>query len=158
MKMFSRGAWRSTAETAEVRNPFDGSVVDAVPVADAAEVDAALTVLADGAAVMRAMNPRDRADILRRASEKIAADPRPWGERICAEGGKPIRDATGEANRAAETLRLCATEAERIGGEVLPDPMLLRTESGRAGLHPPRAVRGRGGGHAVQLPAEPRLP
>ena len=120
MQFFSRGEWRSAETTAEVRNPFDGSVVDTVPVADAAEVDAALTVLTDGAAAMRAMSPRDRADILRRTSEKIAADPRPWGERICAEGGKPIRDAAGEANRAAETLRLCATEAERIGGEVLP--------------------------------------
>ena len=119
-KFFSRGAWRTAAASAEVVNPYDGGVIDAVPVADAAEVDAALTVLTAGAKVMRAKNPRERAAILNRASDRIAADPRPWGERIAREGGKPIRDAVGEANRAAETLRLSAIEAERIGGEVLP--------------------------------------
>ena len=120
MKLFSRGAWRSTANTAEVLNPYDGRVLDTVPVADAAEVDAAFAVLTDGARTMRAMNPRDRAAILSKASDRLAADPRAWGERICAEGGKPITEALGEARRAAETLRLCAIEAERIGGEVLP--------------------------------------
>ena len=120
MKLFSRGGWRSSAATAEVRHPFDGSVVDTVPRADAAEVDAALAVLTDGAKTMRAMPPRDRAAVLNRASDRIAADPRPWGERIAREGGKPVTEAVGEANRAAETLRLCATEAGRIGGDVLP--------------------------------------
>ena len=118
--LFSRGAWRTPGEPAEVTNPYDGGVLATVPTADAAEVDAALAVLTDGAKRMRAMNPRDRAAILRRASERIAAEAQAWGARICAEGGKPIREAVGEANRAAETLRLCAIEAERIGGEVLP--------------------------------------
>ena len=118
--MFSRGDWRTTGAAAEVRNPFDGSVIETIPIADAGEIDAALAVLVDGAKTMRAMNPRDRAAILRRASERIAADPRPWGERICAEGGKAIAHAAGEAERAAETLRLSAIEAERIGGDVLP--------------------------------------
>ena len=118
--LFSRGSWRTPGEPAEVANPFDGAVIDAVPTADAAEVDAVLSVLVGGAKGMRAMNPRDRAAILNRASARIAADARSWGERIRAEGGKPISEAVGEANRAAETLRLCAIEAERIGGDVLP--------------------------------------
>ena len=120
MKLFSRGSWRDGAGTAEVTNPYTGEACETVATADAAEADAALGTLTDGAATMRAMNPRDRAAILRRASEKIAADPRPWGERIAREGGKPVTEAVGEANRAAETLRLCAIEAERLGGDVLP--------------------------------------
>ena len=118
--MFSRGEWRTTDAAAEVGNPFDGAVLETVPVADAAEVGAALAVLTDGARTMRTMNPRDRATVLNRASDRLAADPRPWGERIAREGGKPIGEAVGEATRAAETLRLCAIEAESIGGEVLP--------------------------------------
>ncbi|NNJ25585.1 aldehyde dehydrogenase family protein [Alienimonas chondri] len=118
--LFSRGDWRTPGEPTEVVNPFDGAVIDTVPTADAAEVDAALGVLTDGAGAMRAMNPRDRAAILFHASDQIAADAEEWGARICAEGGKPITEAIGEAKRAAETLRLSAIEAERIGGEVLP--------------------------------------
>ncbi|MFH5806778.1 aldehyde dehydrogenase family protein [Alienimonas sp. DA493] len=118
--LFSRGDWRPPGEPSEVTSPYDGSVLDTVPTADAAEVDAALATLTEGAKAMRAMSPRDRAQILDAASDRIAAHPREWGERICAEGGKPITEAVGEAKRAVETLRLSAIEAERLGGEVVP--------------------------------------
>ena len=118
--LFSRGNWHAGAGTAEVTNPHTGEPFDTVAVADAAAVDATLATLTEGAKTMRAMGPRDRAAILNRAADRIAADPRPWGERIAREGGKPITQAVGEATRAAETLRLSAVEAERIGGEVLP--------------------------------------
>ena len=36
------------------------------------------------------------------------------------EEGKPIKEATTEAARAAETMELSAEEAKRLGGEVLP--------------------------------------
>ncbi|QDT17923.1 aldehyde dehydrogenase family protein [Alienimonas californiensis] len=118
--LFSHGDWRTPGKPSEVTNPYDGAVIDTVPTADAAEVDAALATLTDGAKAMRAMNPRDRAAILFHASDAIAANPEEWGRRICAEGGKPIGEAVGEANRAVETLRLSAIEAERLGGEVVP--------------------------------------
>ena len=42
MKMFCAGKWVDTAEKLNVNNPYDGSVVDTVPRATAADVDAAL--------------------------------------------------------------------------------------------------------------------
>ena len=42
MKMFVAGKWVDKSEKIEVRNPFDGSVVDTVPKADAGDVDKAL--------------------------------------------------------------------------------------------------------------------
>ena len=43
-----------------------------------------------------------------------------WPRLLALELGKPLRDGRGEAVRAAETLAVCAAEARRIGGEVLP--------------------------------------
>ncbi|MFO1540927.1 MAG: aldehyde dehydrogenase family protein [Chloroflexota bacterium] len=42
------------------------------------------------------------------------------GRTIAREAGKPIRDALGEVDRAILTFRLGASEAERLGGEVMP--------------------------------------
>ena len=42
MKMFVAGKWCDKAEKLEVRNPFDQSIVDTVPKADAADVERAL--------------------------------------------------------------------------------------------------------------------
>ncbi len=39
MKMFVAGQWLDKSEKSEVHNPYDGSVVDTVPKADAGDVD-----------------------------------------------------------------------------------------------------------------------
>ena len=49
MKMFVAGNWCDKAEKLEVRNPFDQSIVDAVPKADAADVERALAGAVEGA-------------------------------------------------------------------------------------------------------------
>lgn len=118
--LFSRGRWHAPGEPSAVVNPYDGRPLDEVPTADAAEVDAALATLSEGAKTMRALPPRDRAALLRRASAGVTERADDLAATLCAESGKPIREARGEVARAAETLRLSAAEAERIGGEVLP--------------------------------------
>ena len=39
---------------------------------------------------------------------------------LALELGKPVKDGRGEIDRVADTLAVCAAEARRIGGEVLP--------------------------------------
>ena len=39
MKMYIAGEWIDKAETMDVVNPYDGSVVDTVPRGDAADID-----------------------------------------------------------------------------------------------------------------------
>ena len=48
MKMFVAGRWVDTPSEIEVKNPFDGSVIDTVPKADAADVEAALAGAVQG--------------------------------------------------------------------------------------------------------------
>ncbi len=49
MKMFVAGQWLDKSEKSEVHNPYDGSVVDTVPKADASDVDRALAAAVEGA-------------------------------------------------------------------------------------------------------------
>ena len=64
--------------------------------------------------------PATRADVLDRAAG-IARDRRDDIARLLAlELGKPVKDGAGELDRVAETFAVCAAEARRIDGEVLP--------------------------------------
>ena len=52
MKNFVAGQWIDKAKKIEVTNPFDNSVIDAVPKADAGDLEKALAFAERGAKVM----------------------------------------------------------------------------------------------------------
>jgi glyceraldehyde-3-phosphate dehydrogenase (NADP+) len=118
--MFLRGQWQDKAEKIEVRNPFDGSLVDTVPSAAASDMEAAVAGAVEGAAVMRRMPGYDRWQILTRAAELMRQRVDDLGRTISLEEGKTFAEGKGEAQRATETMQLSAEEAKRISGEVLP--------------------------------------
>jgi glyceraldehyde-3-phosphate dehydrogenase (NADP+) len=120
MKIFFAGEWRTTDKALEVTNPFDGSVIDTVPVASAGDVDRALETLVEGAALMRKMTPHDRSVILRRASELIHKHEQELGRTISSEEGKILAEGVMEAGRARETMEVSAEEAKRLTGEMIP--------------------------------------
>jgi delta 1-pyrroline-5-carboxylate dehydrogenase len=55
IKMYINGKWVAKDQTAPVFNPYDQSVVDTVPRANAADVDLAITSAIRGAKAMGAM-------------------------------------------------------------------------------------------------------
>src|SRR5262245_1852342 len=120
MRIFYAGQWRDRDQKIEVRNPYDGSVVDTVPQATVTDVDAAIAAAVEGAAVMRKLPPYERFQILRRAADAMFARKDELGRLISLEEGKTLAEGTFEASRAAETIELSAEEAKRLGGEVLP--------------------------------------
>lgn len=65
------------------------------------------------------MSTRQRMDILLNVVERILNEREEIAQIISSEGVKTISEARREARRAAETLRLCAEEARRIGGTTL---------------------------------------
>jgi glyceraldehyde-3-phosphate dehydrogenase (NADP+) len=118
--MYIGAEWIGTADTIEVRNPFDGSLVDTVPRAGEAEVAAALASAARGAKVMGALSARERARILHKTAELLEARAEEFARLITCESGKVISEARVEVARATETITLSAEEARRITGETLP--------------------------------------
>lgn len=119
MEFFVLGQWHDKPEKIEVRSPFDGTVVDTVPRADADDVAAALAGAVEGAAVMRRLPGHERWKILDRAAALMQARADDLGELISREEGKTLAEGRFEASRAAETMQLSAEEAKRLGGEVL---------------------------------------
>ena len=68
MKMFLAGQWVDRKERSEVRNPFDGTVIDTVPKANAEDVEQALAAAVEGAKIMRRMPGYERYRILHHAA------------------------------------------------------------------------------------------
>ncbi len=120
MKMHVDGEWVDRSEKIEVRNPFDGTVVDTVPRSEERDVQAALAAAARGAEIMAAMPGYERYIILHKAAELMEERVEEFGRTITLEEGKAIAEGRGEAARAAETITLSAEEAKRLCGETLP--------------------------------------
>jgi glyceraldehyde-3-phosphate dehydrogenase (NADP+) len=120
MKMFFAGQWRDKSDHIKVLNPYDGTVIDTVPKAEAEDVDRALAGAMEGARSMRSMPGYDRYQILRRAANLIRERSEKLGRLISTEEGKTLAEGIFEVSRAAETMELSAEEAKRICGETLP--------------------------------------
>ena len=119
MKMYIAGEWVDKAETMDVVNPYDGSVVDTVPKGAAADIDRAIDSAERGAKVMAAMSAHERYEIIHRAADLMLERLDDLGRTITLEEGKVLAEGMGEASRAQETIVLSAEEAKRLTGETL---------------------------------------
>ena len=120
MLMYVAGEWRGADREEEVRNPYDGEIVDTVPVATAADAEAALVAAVDGARTMRALSSWERSEILRRAAGLVETSLPDLARTIALEVGKPLLEAMNEAKRIPELLRVSASEGARMHGETVP--------------------------------------
>jgi acyl-CoA reductase-like NAD-dependent aldehyde dehydrogenase len=120
MKNFIAGQWIDKPKKIEVRNPFDDTVLDTVPRADASDLERALAFAERGAKIMAKLSAYERWKILRKAADLIAARNDEFGRTISLEEGKIIAEGRGEANRAVETMMGSAEEAKRLHGETVP--------------------------------------
>lgn len=120
MKNFVAGAWIDKVKKIEVTNPFDNSVIGAVPKADAGDLEKALAFAERGAKVMAKLSSYERWKILRKAADMMAERNEELGQIISQEEGKIIAEGRGEAMRAVETMMGSAEEAKRLHGETVP--------------------------------------
>ena len=73
MKMYVVGQWIDKSQKIEVRNSYDGSVIDTVPRAESADIERALQSAERGARAMAKLTSYERWKILRRAADLMAA-------------------------------------------------------------------------------------
>jgi acyl-CoA reductase-like NAD-dependent aldehyde dehydrogenase len=114
------GRWRDGEEFEDVRDPYRGDVVARAPVSSLQDLNDALAAAHTAKKDMAAMPGYERAALLRRAADTITARAEDIGRAMALESGKALRDSVFEAQRCADTLRLCAEEAVRIQGEHVP--------------------------------------
>jgi acyl-CoA reductase-like NAD-dependent aldehyde dehydrogenase len=116
------GQWMAarSGETEEVRSPFDGSVVGEVPTAGPEEVELSLQAAERGAATWRRTPAHERMRILLRAAELADERTAQIAVTLSAENGKTITEATLEAGRSGDLIRLSAFEGTQLYGDTLP--------------------------------------
>src|SRR3954462_5510523 len=113
------GAW-SLGETEEVQSPYDGTVVGVVPTGGLDDVDAVLSAAERGAETWRRTPAHERMRILLRAADLADERTADIARVIRAENGKTITEATVEAGRSGDLIRLSAFEGAHLYGESLP--------------------------------------
>ena len=118
-KLLAAGEWLETGEWAEVKSPYDGSVVGRVAQGDEALVKRAIEV-ANEAFEATDFPQHERAKVLDRAAELVAERRDELAATIAAEAGKPIKTATVEAERCVSTLEFSAVEARKLTGGTVP--------------------------------------
>ncbi len=120
MKMLLAGQWVDREKTIDVRDPFDGSLIDTVPAATPDDVETALAAADAARAAARALSTYERSRILLGAAETVAQNLEDFAVTIAREGSKTIREARKEARRCVNTLTISGEEAKRLIGETIP--------------------------------------
>jgi glyceraldehyde-3-phosphate dehydrogenase (NADP+) len=120
MKMYLGGQWVDRDERIEVRDPYDGSLIDTVPAATPADVETALAAAFAAKETARRMTTYERATVLLRAAQIVGENLEDYARTIAHEGSKTIREARKEARRCVNTLTISGEEAKRLLGETIP--------------------------------------
>ncbi|MBN7761795.1 NAD-dependent succinate-semialdehyde dehydrogenase [Nitratireductor aquibiodomus] len=120
LHLYIGGEWRKTADDLPVVNPATEQEIGRLPHADIADLDDALGAAQEGFRVWSRTAPRDRADIILRASALMRERQEEIAQSITAEHGKPLSQARLEVIRGCEFLEWDAGEAVRTYGRVIP--------------------------------------
>lgn len=123
-RLFIGGIWKTASDKSDfpVHDPSTGDTLafmsDATP-EDALE---ALACASAAQATWAQVSPGTRADILRRAFERLLADADKFAHIIALEMGKSLEQAHGEVRYAADFLRWFSEEAVRVHGRYQTAP------------------------------------
>jgi acyl-CoA reductase-like NAD-dependent aldehyde dehydrogenase len=124
----------AAGERMAVVYPYTGEAFATVSVATAADVERAVGAAeAASREHLRGMPAHERARLLARTGEVIAAHREEFTDAIAREAGKPLKDVAIEAGRGGELFALAAGETRDINGELLPMDA-IRGGEGRWGM------------------------
>jgi len=126
-QMFINGEWVGAAsgKTYEVRNPANGELVDTVPFAGEADVNAAVQAAQAAFSGWAAMSPDDRASLLRKGIALVEEHAKEIAALLTAEQGKPLFEAGGELHHFLHGMEFYAGLSSKIRGAQVPLPPTL---------------------------------
>ncbi|MER7996257.1 aldehyde dehydrogenase family protein [Micromonospora chalcea] len=111
--------WATTAQTAPVRFPYDGSTVTQAPWGDTADAEAAVDAAHEVAAEMAGLPGHRRRAILTTVAAEVRARADDLAELLVLETGKPLVDCRVEVARTLVTLETAAEEVGHLTGETV---------------------------------------
>ncbi len=107
----------TTTRYGEVTNPATGDVIRHVPLANAADVDAAVAAAANALPDWRAAPALRRARVLMRFRELMEANKKDLAKIVTEEHGKTLDDAEGSVTRGIEVIEFATGVPHLIKGE-----------------------------------------
>ncbi|WP_407413865.1 lactaldehyde dehydrogenase [Methanobrevibacter sp.] len=120
MDMLINGEHVSDMDSEDVINPFNGEVIDSVPISHLNNVDKAIDAANNAKGALQEMSAFKVSNKLYNVCEKLKENKEEFAELLTKEVGKPINESYVELDRSIETLKLAAEEAKRIYGESVP--------------------------------------
>jgi len=116
------GKWQPacSGRTMPVVNPATEAVLGALAHAGIADLDAALAAAERGFCTWREVSVFERSKLMRRAAVLLRERSEEIATLMTLEQGKPIAEARGETNAAADIIDWFAEEARRAYGRVIP--------------------------------------
>ena len=120
-QMYIGGSWvgGQGRETLDVINPATEERIDSIPVATAADLDAALEAARTGFAAWREVDAWTRGGVLRAIADWIRGHVELFADTLTAEQGKTLPEARGEILATADQFDWYAEEAKRIYGRLI---------------------------------------
>lgn len=139
LELYIDGGWRgaSNGATRAVTDPATEDTLGSIAEATEADIDAALTAARAGFSVWRRIGTWERAKLIRKASDLIRERADEIATLMSVETGKPLAEAKGEVNAAADQFEWYSEETKRIYGQIIES----RTADSRmAVIHQPVGV------------------
>ena len=120
MKFLINGEFIDKSDHYDVINPYNGEIVDTVPIGYRNDVDKAIEAANNAKKVLNDLSAKEVSINLFNACEELEKESENIAKLIVREAGKPYKQAIVELQRSVETLQFAAEEAKRIYGESVP--------------------------------------
>lgn len=117
-RCFIAGRWCEGENAFSVADPFTGQAFAQVSTPSPAQLQEAVRAAAQASA--HRLQAYDRARVLSAARDLLAQRSAQFRACMVREGGFTVAEMDGEIQRALATLDICAQEARRIHGEMIP--------------------------------------
>src|SRR6202158_5704220 len=117
---FLDGKWLEEGDIVDVRGPYDGALVAHVYRGRREHADSAIAAAVKAFGTTRRLPAFERQRVLRQIATGIHDRKEEFSRTIALEGGKPIKSARTEVDRAVFIFNIAAEETVRGYGEYLP--------------------------------------
>src|SRR6202161_375159 len=119
-KCYLAGEWIGGAETIDVTNPVDDSVIGRGPQLGAAETRRAIEAAQKAQKLWAKKTAKERAGVLRKWFNLMMENQEDLARIMTAEQGKPLTESRGEIAYAAAFIEWFGEEGKRLYGDIIP--------------------------------------